>query len=212
MSELPKINTSMFKRRNNFASEEDMQPINKVSNLKTTSSTDKNQKLDPPPLFSLESTPDLSLTKPAYYQNTSSSLPAYKTHGLGQKGFQRSLYQTNNSHRKNRANRNYNHSYKGGMSNEDKEQLKLQNQHNQAQQNFPAYGHQNKRQNNKKNKGGVPKGHQCVVFHPRNLIKDSFFEDPWAGMEAKPATAEEIRRSTDTRSSGRLFNAKEVKE
>ena len=56
-------------------------------------------------------------------------------------------------------------------------------------------------------RGGGGSGHEPVQFRPDNLIKDSFFKDPWSHLTPKKVTTEEIRRASDTRSNKRLFNA-----
>ena len=153
--------------------------------------------------------------------STSFNRPQYRTHGLGHKlqrrggGFIHPTQNTNMAQRKNRANRSYNNSYKGGMSSEDKQILDQQNeqflkeqeQFNNQQFNTRGGPGGKRGRGGKRGGRGGGGGHQTVVFHPRNLIKDSFFEDPWAETEGKTATAEEIRRSTDSRGSKRLFNA-----
>ena len=229
-----KYRPSLFKRRN-FESNEDMMPtkvrINTPQNfpgprtnmldtqpaapIHTNTNTNYNNNPKKPiqPLFTIDSNADNSLTKQNFFNSRGNCrLPTYKTHGLGVKNFNRNLppgHITNKCQRKNAKNRNYNNSYKGGMSSEDKAEQKSQNQNFQNHQN-----NQSNQKNNwqnmpgqfKHNKKGKNAGHQCVVFHPKNLIKDSFFEDPWEDMTPRIADPEEIRRCTDARSAKRLFN------
>jgi len=116
------------------------------------------------------------------------NLPSYRTHGLGH-------------HVQNRPNNNRGR----GRGN------KFKNQRFDNSQPYNNRGRGNRggrgRGRGRGGRGGGQSGHEPVQFRPDNLIKDSFFKDPWSHLTPKKVTTEEIRRASDTRSNKRLFNA-----